>query len=534
MISTKDNTVLSKPINKFVNLPSKVSEQVSYTYQPELLITKETKNVIPAIILAVIAVSYYFLHTCLNIYYEDDSWTLSNAWNLMVHGVDNDLIFLDQDGAFTGQLFGKLYFLSIGSFLNLFGWTKSNAFLFNSGLVMVAAYTWHLILKNLAFSNKTALLMPLFLPIFPPVFFAAHTGRTDVFTFLLMSIGVLLFVRKYYAPACLIAVLAIESHIMGVVTLFYYAAYFLSRQTDVNIKQPISSVIGIIKTNSRLLTECTLGMIIGVGIYMMLHFQTFDLVALSGIIKSKSNMVSPVNNYILAYFTDFDWIHHLPEFALLASTVFIYSKKKLYRQNKFLFFLLILLVVSTLITRRENRNYFIYLAPCILMLFFYTFEKIKKTKVLVVALMSICVLYFSSIYYKNHEFKFNEFVSFVEKNTSSKNIPVVGMPDVWFAAYDKDYYPIHNERDFNKIELEEFYLVETDYLSRRSRVYTDVKDNIHANYDCNKTAEWTTYGGNTAAICHCKNDGIPNEDINYKPYPGWRTVMKNFMPTSSL
>jgi len=534
MISTKDNTVLHKPINKFVNLPPSISKETSPTYRPEIVIGKERSNFIPAVILAIIGLSYYFLHTCLNIYYEDDSWTLSNAWNLMIHGSDNDLIFLDQDGAFTGQLFGKLYFISIGTFLNLFGWTKSNAFLFNSGLVMVAAFVWHLILKKLAFSNKTAQLMPLFLPIFPPVFFAAHTGRTDTFTFLLMSIGVLLFVKKYYVPACLVAVLAIESHIMGVVTLFYYAAYFLSRQTDLKLSKPIASGIRVIKSNHRLLAECTIGLIIGFGIYMMLHFQTFDLSALTEIIKSKSNMVSPVNNYILAYFTDFDWIHHLPEFALLASTVFIYSKQKLYRQNKFLFFLLVLLVVSTLITRRENRNYFIYLAPCILMLFFYTFEKIKKTKVLVLALTGICVLYFSSIYYKNHEFKFDQFVSFVEESTSSKDIPVVGMPDVWFAAYDKEYYPIHNERDFNKIQLEEFYLVETDYLSRRSRVYKDVKENIHGNYDCTKTAEWTTYNGNTAAVCYCKNDGIPNQDIIYKPYPGWRTVMKNFMPTSSL
>ena len=534
MISSKDDSVLQQPIRKFVNLQPSINNHLRQVYNPEILIGEKQNNLLPACVMIIIALSYYFLHTNLNVYYEDDSWTLSNAYNLMVHGVDNDLIFLDQDGAFTGQLFGKLYFMAIGTFLNFVGWTKSNAFIFNSGLVMITALIWHTILKKLSFSNKTVQLLPLFIPIFPPVFFAAHTGRTDAFTFMVMSIGILFFIKKYYVPACVVAILAIESHIMGVVTLFYYAAYFFSRQTDVNIKQPLTSAKRIIKSNSQLLADCAIGLVIGLGLYTLLHFQTFDLSALTDIIKSKSNMVSPVNNYILAYFTDYDWVHHLPEFALLATTVFIYSKEKLYRKNKFLFFLLIFLVVSTLITRRENRNYFIYLTPCILMLYFYTFSQIKKTKVLVAALATICVVYFSSIYYKHHDFNFDQFVSFVQENTPSTDIPIVGMPDVWFAANDNEYYPIHNERDFNKIELEEFYLVETDYLSRRSRVYQDVKENIHNNYNCEKTAEWSTYNGNVAAICHCKNDGIPNKDIIYKPYPGWRTVMKNFMPTASL
>jgi len=452
----------------------------------------------------------------------------------MTHGMDNDLIFLDQNGKFTGQLFGKIYFICIGTFLNIFGWTKSNAFLFNSGLVMIAAYIWHLILTQLDFSKKTIQLLPLFIPIFPPVFFAAHTGRTDVFTFLVMSVGILLFIRKNYVAACMVAVLAIESHIMGVVTLFYYAAYFLSQQTEIRITKPLESSSKFLQNNYKVLLDCFIGLVIGIGIYTALHYQTFDLSALAEIVRSKSNMVSPVNNYILAYFTDFDWIHHLPEFALLASTAFIYTKRKLFRKNKFIFFLIILLVISTLITRRENRNYFIYLVPCVLMFYFYTFEQINKLGILIGALGTICVLYFSSIYYKNHDFKFDEFVSFVENNTSSQNIPIVGMPDVWFAAQDREYYPIHNERDFNKIDISEFYLVETDYLSRRSRVYQPVKENIYSNYTCTKIAEWKTYDGNAAAVCHCQDDGIPNEDIIYKPYPGWRTVMKNFMPSTSL
>jgi len=267
---------------------------------------------------------------------------------------------------------------------------------------------------------------------------------------------------------------------------------------------------------------------------MALHYQTFDWQVLKDLITEKSDMVSPTNSYILTYFSDFDWMHHVPEFFLLFGTILIYLKHKIYRENKFLFVLLIVLFASTLITRRENRNYFIYLTPALLMLYFDTYERLGKTKVFLISLTTICFLYFGSIYYANNDFNFDEFVHFVKTNTAEEDLAIVGMPDVWFASYDKEFYPIHNERDFNKISLDEFYLIETDYLARRSRVYLDTKDNIYENYHCNKIAEWETYDNNKAAVCHCKNNGKPNVNIIYKPYPGWQNVMKDFMPSASL
>jgi len=536
MITGKDTFALDKPIKKFINSAVEPFQKKNPQSQNFNTPTNPNSSIdyLPFILLGIIGIAYSLLHTNFNIYYEDDSWTLSNAWNYTVLGVDHDLTFLDQDGAFTGQLFGKLYFHLCGAFLNIFGWTKSNAFIFNSGLIMIAAVVWHYILRELPFSKRTTQILPFFIALMPPVFFAAHTGRTDAFTFLLMSIGIYLFVKKKYIPAGVIAILAMESHIMGLITLFYYLAHFLSENLSSKHFSNKKEMTRWIRSNTPMALKSMAGIIIGSAIYLALHWKTFDISILSEMIVSKADMVSPVNNYILAYFSDFDWIHHIPEFFLLFGTLFVYFRHKIYRENKFLFVLMVVLFISTLITRRENRNYFVFLTPALLMFYFYTYEQLGKAKGFMTSLTAICVLYFSTVYYSNHDYKFDQFVNFVRSNTTKSELPVVGMPDVWFAAYDKEYYPIHNERDFNKIDLEEFYLVETDFLARRSRVYRDVKNNIYSNYDCDKIAEWDTYNNNKAAICHCKNDGQPNVDIIYKPYPGWQNVIKQFMPSASL
>lgn len=483
------------------------------------------------VILALTVLAYVGLHTCFNIYYEDDSWTMSNSYNLVNLGVDHDLLFLDQDGAFTGQLFGKLYFTLNGYFLNVVGWSKAHIFLFNSVLIFGVACTWYNILGRLPIiSSSISKFVPLVIPLFPPCFFAAHTGRTDAFTLLLMSVGFLFFIRKNYVLAGFIGVLAIESHIMGVVGLFYYLSYFLYNQIYVVPRlTPSAARWGIV---NNIIWKTTAGAAAGLVVYAALHYEVFDPNYLYHTISSKTDMVSPVNNYILSYFTDFDWYYHIPEFILLIGTTIIYCRQKLYRDNPFLFILMIVLLCSTFITRRENRNYFIYITPALLIFYFHTYLSIGKLKTFITGLLLILAGYYTTIYVAHNHYKFSEFVSFVKRHATQGDLPIVGMPDVWFAAMDHTFFPIHNERDFNKIELREFYLVETDYLAHRSRVYDQVKSNIYLNNDCRTIADWDTDGGHKAAVCHCKANGKEKVSIEYQPYPGWKKVVRNFIPAS--
>jgi hypothetical protein len=164
------------------------------------------------------------------------------------------------------------------------------------------------------------------------------------------------------------------------------------------------------------------------------------------------------------------------------------------------------------------------------MLYFYTYSSIGKLRPFLVLFVLICTTYYAAVYSKHKDFEFSNFISFIQSNASNEEIPIVGMPDVWFAAMERPFYPIHNERDFNKVNFEEFYFVETDYLSSRSRVYEQVKSNIYANYNFTLISEWQAYGDNKSVLCNCKANGKSKIALEYKPYPGWQHMMSKFMP----
>ena len=113
-----------RKLPKLTNYTQKSSVAWRWDNKDEMIFSNKdyTSNVIGFdklffwVVCIITCVAYYTLHTYYNIYYEDDSWTISNAWNMVNLGVDQDLTFLDQEGVFTGQLFGKIYFFISGSF----------------------------------------------------------------------------------------------------------------------------------------------------------------------------------------------------------------------------------------------------------------------------------------------------------------------------------------------------------------------------------------------------------------------------------
>ena len=241
-------------------------------------------------------------------------------------------------------------------------------------------------------------------------------------------------------------------------------------------------------------------------------------------------MASPVNNYILNYFLTYSWKSHIWEFVLLVGTLVLYFKKGIYKKNRFLTTLLIVLVISTFITRRENSTYLVFIYPVFILLFFYTFEQIYKLRgfasVLLIALSS----YYGAIYLQHHDFNFGQINEHIQSELLDPNKPVIGMPDVWFAAIDRDFIPIHYHRDFNKLELDEFYLVETEYLKNQNRVYTPLVNYFQENFDCQTLKTIPAYKGEVVQIRVCSNPGnqsIP--EITKSEYPGWRTAVNKYL-----
>lgn len=478
------------------------------------------KKVWLLLVILLTGTTYVLLHGNFNTYYEDDSWTISNVWNYQELGIEEDLVFLEADAPGRQHVFSKIYNIIGGNFLSFFGWTKTNVFVLNSIFIFLAALVWWFILQNLPVSKKIAGMVALLIPIFPPFFFAAHTGRPDAMTFLLVSLMFLAFIKNRYVLAAFLLVMAVETHIMGIIGLFYMLAYTLYKRKDYYDN---SQEIG------RLLIGSSFGLALGVGYYLSLHWDTFSLVEMIALVNGKKDMVSPLNNYILTYFTDFDWYNHLLEFGLLVGTTVLFLKNKLYKDNEFITLFLIVLVLSTFLTRRENRNYIIYVFPAILMMYCYTYEQLKKLPQFAVGIVGMLVIYYGTIFYSHQDYNFQEISNKIERATPQENLPIVGMPDIWFAAKERTFYPMHTHRDFNRIELSEFYLVESDFLAHRNRAYQPLVDYFFENYDKELQSEWVPYQDKTMRVWKLSNRNNPLPKFIKQEYPGWQKVVKSFL-----
>jgi len=460
------------------------------------------------------------MHDHLSIYYEDDSWTTSVVYNYYVKGLHLDVVFLDNDGSSNYQYFGYLYANVLGFFLQLFGWVKSNVYLFNTLLLIPLFAVWKMIAKAMPLRSSYDKIFPYYFILFPPVLFASHTGRVDVFCFLLVSACVLSFLKRQYFLTGLLAVLSVEVHVMGLIGIFYCLNH--------EIRVPS------FRRNKMWFNGLAMlgGLLLGCGVYLFLHHHAFSLNGLVNLIGSNRNMVSPLNNYVMTYFTDFDWYLHIPEFLLMLGSVVLYARLGSIDKKTYAVSLVFLLIVSTLLTRRENRNYFLYISPAILIFYFHVFSKRAKLHVLKVSLFCISIFYCLILKLEHYKYDFGERVSWIRTQIVDNDMKVVGMPDIWFATYDKNYVAIHNQKKLSLEDTDDFYFVSTDYLSHRSRVYDDAKTYLLNNYNCEcvDSISSTKY---PLKFLKCQDDGVKNEPLVYKPYPGWKKVVSRFMEVKS-
>lgn len=471
------------------------------------------------------AFAYFLLSVNYNIFYGDDAWTISNVWNITQLGIAQDLVFIEPDGEGYYQYFGISYSYVMGNMLDLLGWTKTNVFVVNSIFIWLAAFTWWRIIQHLPFSKSIANLMLVFIPLFPPFFFAAHVGRPDAFVVLIIAIQLLMFIRKRYFLAALLTGVTLETHVMGVVGLFFMLAYFIYEHKDLLLDgQHFKSIF----------FRFSIGGIAAIGFYISLHYDHFSFTELSAMVQNKKDMVSPVNNYILAYFIDFDWMSHVWEFALMITAGTLFIKKGLHKKNRFLTILLLVLIISTLITRRENRNYLVYIFPAFMLLYFYTFEQMGKLKTFTKGLTIMLGLYFATFYFLNNDYDFERMTMEVEATIQDENVPVLGIADFWFAAKEKEFIPIHFYRDLGGLDMEEFYFIQSDFLGDRIRIYDDIKSYYLKNYDSELVNTIVVRDGDELKIWKCSKNGREIPTMEAQHIPSWKEDVRKYFKESFL
>ena len=470
-------------------------------------------------------IAYSFLHVNYNIFYGDDAWSISNVWNINHLGISEDLVFIDEGASGYDQYFGFTFSFVMGNLLHLLGWTKSNVFLVNSIFIWMTAFVWWRILKELPFSASIANLMFVFIPLFPPFFFAGHIGRPDAFVILIIASQLLCFIQKRYFLAAFLTGFAVETHVMGIVGLFFMLAY-----TIYQYKELILNTVHF----KSLFWRFGGGGLTALGFYFLLHADHFSLAELTGIIQSKKDMSSPINNYILAYFTDFDWMAHVWELVLMISVSILYFKNGLHKKNRFLFILMLVLILSTILTRRENRNYLVYIFPAFMMMYFYTFEQLNRLKSFSLILTAMLGVYFSVFYYHNRAYDFEKIIMDIEAVIEKDKLPVMGMADFWFASKEQEFIPIHYYRDFNKLNLEEFYFIQSDYIGHRVVNYDFVKDFYFENYDNELVTKILIMEGKEVGIWKCVKKGNELPQISKVEIPPWDVVVKDYLNKTLL
>jgi len=440
-------------------------------------------------------IAYSFVHVNYNIYYVDDAWVISNVWNITRLGIAEDLVFIEPDESGYAQYFGITYAFIMGHVLNFIGWTKSNVFLINSTLIWSAAIVWYHILKELPFSKRIAKLVLVFLPIFPPFFFAAHCGRPEAFTVLIVAMQLLLFIRKRYFLAALLTGFAFEAHIMGALGLFYLLAYAIYKKEE---------LFFVKEERNKMISHFFFGGVTALGYYFALHGNHFSWAELSGIISQKKDMGTPLNNYILNYFMNYDWYSRVWEFALFLTGIVLYFRKGLFKNNRFLTILLIVLLVSTLITRRENKNYLVYIFPAFMLMYFYTFEQLGKMRLFLKSLVVCMSLYYGLHFYFNNDYDFEKIVLDVNEELKDKDLPIVGAPDFWFASKENKFIPMHHRKKKSLHALDKFYLIQSDYLSDRCKLYNEMMAYYKTNYNVVLVEEVSAFNENNIQIWSCE------------------------------
>ena len=145
------------------------------------------------------------------------------------------------------------------------------------------------------------------------------------------------------------------------------------------------------------------------------------------------------------------------------------------------------------------------------------------------ALVLMFGIYYGSIFYSHRGYDFQRISSKIEQATPKENLPIVGMPDIWFAAQERTFYPMHTHRDFNRIQLKEFYLVESDFLAHRNRAYQPLVDYFFDNYDQELKSEWIAYQDKPMRVWKLTSKNKPLPKFIKQEYPGWQKVMQSFL-----
>lgn len=451
--------------------------------------------------LAAILLTYILLHTKYYIYYVDDAWFVSETFYFLQTGLTEDFLFRAVDAPDRVLLFGKTYFHVYGAFLNQFGWTKGNAILLSSIFIWLSAGMWWLIARALGFSQTFARTAALSVLILPAFFNAASLTRPDALVFFLSSVTFWLFLKRQYFLAGAGLLVSIEGHIMGVTGAFCITAYVLANwRTFLAEGWKLALSVGLFLA----------GMALGAYYFYWLH-PDFTFERLNTILTIKKAMNNFKYGFIAKYFIQHFWYRHVWELPVIIGTIYLFVKNKLWNKNAFIAVFFVVMVLSSYITSRPNYHYMVFVYPAFLFLGIYTFEQLGLLRKMSNIIIALLIVLYGGHFIVNHDFNFKKINAETRASLPQDDLPVIGMPDNWFAAMDRPFYPIyHSVKYIPSLGLKEFYLIRNDYIGHMSKNYDEFLAWCQQHYEIEPVRKFEAAPGKEVEVYHCKQTMPPS------------------------
>ncbi len=430
-----------------------------------------------------IVLTYFLLHDIYRPNNYDDPGFLSFVYNYFNRGIAHDVVFgsTHQDGYSGLVLFGKTCGYLYGSVLSLVGWTRSNSHLISIVLVSLSAFLWYRIIFELKFSLRVALFFPLVLLLLEPSFGAANQARSDALCFFLLSLSLLLFIKRSYLLSGLIAMVSFEVHPVGISTLFYILAVALARRGAMKAtdNKPVRSFFFF-----------AFGIFLGALYYYLLHRNDLSLLftTLAGGNRGGFEII-PI---LTEYFFKTKYYRHIPELILIIGCAGVFIARRYWRKNRLPAFFFLAACAIALVIRRPNFMYMIFLYPAFLLVILYVFHAAGRIRLIMVMILIYLIPQYAYVYFQNRNFDFPRYIGKVMSSVPDDSLAVIGSPNDWFAFQDRDFYTLDYRKGIESLNLQEFYLIEND--DYRNGKYGEASSIIRENYITREIGQFKDWG----------------------------------------
>jgi hypothetical protein len=391
-----------------------------------------TVRYLAAALCLLVPIIYWLLHLRYRIDNVDDAWSFAWAYQWQVNGVIEDIVF--RGGTqLEGSGFSMLYRLLYGWVGAAFGWTKSNAHLVSTVLVVGASALWTLALKKLGYKSGFCLLFGLLFLLVEPIFGAANQARTDALSLVWIAAAVWSASRRSGLGVGFFTILAFENHPAAAVHAGGFGlavlGYSIFSGSDGRVRRAA-------------LQKVSLGLIAGTAIggllYFGLHYNTLGYLTAT-FAQARRMEVYGVRNYFFSYFFLTRYLRHIPELVLLLLIFILAYRRNFYRRARLEALLLGVALAASVLIARPNFHYVAFAYPAFLLLFLSFGDHWEKLGLMAAGLGLFFTLQYCWVYWQQGNYDFREQTSRLSLTVADDDLPVFGTAEAWFAFYDRDF-----------------------------------------------------------------------------------------------